>query len=47
MAKKKYKVKVSKEDLKNFPISTLKPDSFWRDLYENPMNCNNNPRNLK
>ena len=47
MLKKKYKVKVSKTDLKNFPVSTLKPDPFWKDLYENPMRNDNNPQNFK
>ena len=47
MAKKKYKVRVSKTDLKNFPVSTLKPDSFWKDLYENPMRNDNIPQNFK
>lgn len=35
MGRKKYKVKVSKDDVRNFPATSLKPDPFWAEFFEN------------
>lgn len=34
MKRKKIKIQISKDDIKNFPLNELKPDSFWAPLYE-------------